>query len=154
MPKGLLMSRYVAVALLVSCAIVARMDAWQSAPALDPCTLVSVADVEAIVGKLKGAPRSETNERARSCSFAFAGSDEMEMWVYPVDGLDRARRLYKDLIAVTDVGAEAYMRRNPSIEWLELYARKGTVSIQVTMKSAPGDTDKVKALARKALEKL
>jgi hypothetical protein len=154
MPKKWVMGRPAAVALLVSCAIVAGIDAWQTAPSVDPCTLVSVADVEAIVGKLKGAPRSETNERARSCSFAFAGSDEMEIWVYPVDGLDRARKLYKDLIAVTDVGAEAYMRRNPSIEWLELYARKGTASIQVTMKSPPGDTDKVKALARKALAKL
>lgn len=148
------MRRSAAATFLVSCALAAGIAASQGAPSIDPCTLVTVADVEAIVGKLKGPPRSETEERTRSCNFTFTGSDEMEIWVYPADGLDRARRLNKDLAAVTDVGAEAYMRRDASIDWIELYARKGAVSIQVTMKNAPGATDKVKALARKALAKL
>jgi len=89
------------------------------------------------------------------CSYTFAnGTDELEIWVYPATGLERARKAYKDLTPVTDLGAEAYLRRNTDIDWIEPDTKKGDVSLQVTMTKTAGDVDKVKALAKKALAKL
>jgi len=55
---------------------------------------------------------------------------------------------------VTDLGAEADLRRNTDIDWIEPYTKKGDVSLQVTMTKTAGDVNKVKALAKKALAKL
>jgi hypothetical protein len=123
-------------------------------PAVDPCTLVARADVEQIVSKLKAAPKSETNERVRMCTYEFASSgDQLEIWVFPQSGLDRAKTTYKDLVPVTDIGQPAFQRRDPSIGWIEIYTRKGETTLKVTMKGS-GDLEKSKALARKALQKL
>lgn len=129
--------------------------ARQGAPAVDPCTLVSRADVEQILGKLKAPPTSDINEQTKLCSYQFAnGSDEMEIWVFPASGLDRARQSFKDLAPVTDLGHEAFQRRHPDIGWIELYTRKGDITLEVTMRATSGDLEKAKALARKALARL
>ncbi len=149
------MIRVASIAALVVFGFALDAPAQQAAPAVDPCKLVTAADVEAIVGRLKGLPKSDVSEGARVCSFAFTDrANELEIWVYPAAGLERARAAYKDLTVVTDVGAEAFLRRNPTIDWIELYAKKGGVTLQVAMPRGAGDADKVKALARKALAAL
>lgn len=67
----------------------------ESAPKVDPCALVTRAEVEQTVGALKSPPRSDTHERMRSCAFEFAdAANELELMVFPASGLERARTLH------------------------------------------------------------
>ena len=121
-------------------------------PKIDPCTLVPRADVERIIGKLSGPPKSQTLEQARTCEYTFVdGNLSLEIWVFPASGLERVRNQFKDLTPVTDLGAPAFQRREKTIDWLELYFRKGDVTFEVTMRSSAGDLEKAKDLARKVL---
>jgi hypothetical protein len=124
-------------------------------PKVDPCTLVPRADVERIVGQLSAPPKSQFVEQARTCEYTFVDSKlSLEIWVFPASGLERVRNQFKDLTPVTDLGAPAVQRREKTIDWLELYSRKGDVTFEVTMKSGAGDVEKVKELARKVLANL
>jgi hypothetical protein len=124
-------------------------------PKVDPCTLVPRADVERIVGELSAPPTSQFVEQARTCEYAFVDSKlSLEIWVFPASGLERVRNQFKDLTQVTDLGAPAVQRREKTIDWLELYSRKGDVTFEVTMKSGAGDVEKAKELARKVLASL
>lgn len=58
------------------------------------------------------------------------------------------------LSPVTGLGQEAFITRNKDIPSIELYLKKGNVTLEVTMKESPGDEDKVKAIAKKALGRL
>jgi hypothetical protein len=121
-------------------------------PKVDPCTLVPRADVEPIVGKLSAAPKSQVVEQVRTCEYAFVDSNlSLEIWVFPASSLERVRNQFKDLTPATDLGAPAVQRREKTIDWLELYSRKGDVTFEVTMKSGAGDLEKAKELARKVL---
>jgi hypothetical protein len=129
--------------------------AQQGPPAIDPCMLVTRAEAEQVIGKLKADPKPQTQERVKICEYQPAsGTDSLEIWVFPESGLERARDQYKDLKPVTDLGQPAFMRRNPDVDWLELFTRKGAVTVEVTMKAAPGAEEKVRSLARKALSRM
>jgi hypothetical protein len=39
---------------------------------------------------------------------------------------------------VTDLGQPAFIRRDPGNDWIELYARKGIVTLKVTKRMSPG----------------
>ena len=125
------------------------------APAIDPCTLLSQADVEQVIGPLQGPPTSSGAARARRCQYAFAHEqDALAVWVFPASGLQRARKLHKDLVPVPGLGSDAFMRRDQALQSLELFVKKGNVTLEVTMQEAPGDEEKVQTLARKALTRL
>jgi hypothetical protein len=123
-------------------------------PAADPCVLVSRADVEQIVGPLKSAPKTYVIERAKNCSYELVNqADELDVWIYPATGLDRARNSHKDFTPLTDLGEPGFYGRRPDLGWLEIYTRKGGVTLGVMLR-APGDLEKAKALTRKALAKM
>jgi hypothetical protein len=151
-----MMPFYRAVIACVSvCWVLGSAVARGDAPAVDPCTLISQADVEQVIGKLKGPPTSRREEQARFCMYEFANEkDALELWVFPASGLERARKLHKDLLPVPGLGRDAFMRRNTGLQYLELFVKKGNVTLEVTMKEAPGDEEKVQTLAKKALTRL
>jgi hypothetical protein len=122
-------------------------------PTVDPCTLLTKSEVEQIVGKLKADPKSETEGEARWCHYPFANNkDVMELWVFPADGLERARKLAKNATALKGVGEEAFLvRKLHGIDYLDLFTKKGDVTVKISLKETAGDEDKVKALAHKAL---
>ena len=127
----------------------------QGPPALDPCTLITQAEAEQVIGKLKNPPKGSTEERVRTCEYVSAnGTDSLELWAFPESGLERARDAHKDLKPITDLGVPAFFRRNSDIGWVEIYTRKGKVTLEVTMKAASGDEENVKALAKKAVARM
>jgi len=65
--------------------------------------------------------------------------DALELWVFPASGLERARQSIKTLSPVTGLGQEAFITRNRDIPYIELYLKRGNVTLEVTMKEARGD---------------
>ena len=126
----------------------------QGPPALDPCTLVTQAEAEQVIGKLKNAPKASTMEQVKTCEYAGANGEALELWAFPESGLERARATHKDLTPMADLGQPAFFRRNADIGWVEIYTRKGQVTLEVTMKAAAGADEKVKALAKKAIARM
>ena len=124
-------------------------------PSVDPCSLLSKADVEQIIGKLKGIPTSQQIERARLCEYEFVDEERaLELWVFPASGLERARTKFKNLSPVTGLGQEAFVHHNMKIDYTELFVKKGNVTLEVSLPESPGDEEKAKAIARKALSRL
>lgn len=70
---------------------------WSSCPVLaappEPCSLLTRAAVEQVVGKLNGSPKADKEGDAARCDYQFAnGKDAMEVWVFPADAIDRAKK--------------------------------------------------------------
>lgn len=141
-----------------------RSDAGTTAdaPSIDPCTLVSKADVEQIVGKLKTDPKSWRDGRAWFCGYEFAnGRDSLNVMLYPASGLDRIRQELKDRQELNNVqplnnlGFDAFIYHSTRyIDEMQLFARKGSVTLEVTLTQSPGADERVKSIARKALSRL
>ncbi|MBL8038731.1 MAG: hypothetical protein JNN16_14625 [Nitrospira sp.] len=121
-------------------------------PGLDPCTLVTTAEVEAVLSKLKGPPRGETLADAKSCTYEFTnGQDEFEIWIGTGEVFARMRKDAKNPVTVSGFGEEAYMDRGRlGLGSLELTMRKGAVLAQLSIREGVGDEAKLKALAQKA----
>ena len=120
---------------------------------IDPCTLVKKGEVEQIVGRPTGNPTSERNDKVRMCTFLFSSdpSDALELWLYPVEALERAKKDIKDLSPVAGPGQEAFLHRDKKFEYVRLFVKKGKVMLEVRLNESAGDEDKVKAIAKKAL---
>lgn len=125
-------------------------------PGLDPCTLVTTAEVEQVINKLKGAPKSQTLADAKSCLYEFTnGQDEFEIWIGPGEAFARMRKDAKKPVTVSGFGEEAYMDRGRlDLGSLELTVRKGTVLAQLSIREGVGDEAKLKALAQKAVGRM
>ena len=82
--------------LLIAAVFAAGSVRAQSPAHADPCALIARAEVEQIVGKLKGTPKTDKEGQASWCHYEFAnGKDAFELWVFPGEGIDRARRTAK-----------------------------------------------------------
>lgn len=125
-------------------------------PATAPCSLLTNAEVEQIVGKLKGPPKAEKEGNAFWCNYEFAnGKDALEVWAFPADALQRARGKSKQPVAVKGLGDEAFMDRGAlGLNYLDFYVKKGATTIKVSLKESAADEDKVKALGQKAVGRL
>jgi hypothetical protein len=125
-------------------------------PAVDVCTLVTVAEVEQIVGQLKTPPRLMQDAQARNCDYAFVNTQEaLELWVFPGEALERAKKLMqRHRVPLTGFGAEAFLYRDAALGYLELWLKKGETVLQVALKTSSADEEKVKAIAQKALSRL
>ena len=96
----------------------------QGPPALDPCTLVTQAEAEQVIGKLKSAPKGSTVERVKTCEYAGANGEALELWAFPESGLERARAAHKDLTPIADLGEPAFFVAMPtSAGWKSTRAR-------------------------------
>lgn len=119
----------------------------------EPCSLLTTAEVEQVVGKLNGTPKADKEGAANWCDYQFAnGKDAMEVWVFPADAIDRAKKKAKKPVAIKGLGDEALMDRGAfGLEYVDLYIKKGVTTVKIAIRETAGDEDKVKALAQKAV---
>jgi hypothetical protein len=124
-------------------------------PTADPCALLSKAEIEQVIGKLKSTGRPSQFERVRTCDWEFVNdASGLSLWLFPAEGMERARKQYKDLIAVKGLGEEAFIHHNLRLGRTEIYVKKGNAMFEVSVPEGEGDEAKVQALARKAVARL
>ena len=118
-----------------------------------PCSLLTTAEVEQVVGKLNGPPKADQEGAASWCDYQFAnGKDAMEVWVFPADGIDRGRKVSKKPAPVKGLGDDAFMDRGMhGPDYVSLFVKKGSTTVKFSIKDTAGDEDKVKVLAQKAV---
>lgn len=120
-----------------------------------PCSLLTTAEVEQIVGKLKGAPTTDKEGEASWCNYEFAnGKDALEVWVFPSEAIGRSRTISKNPVTVKGLGDDAFMDRGMhGLNYVNLYVKKGGTTINVSIQETARDEEKVKALAQHALRR-
>lgn len=120
-----------------------------------PYTLVTVEEVERIVGTLKQ-PGAGGRERAvRWCSFEFVDEQSaLEVYVWPADGLALAKRAARKPVGVSGFGPDAVLDRNMQLGYVELYVIKGDVTLEVALKDSSAPQDTIQGPVRKALARL
>ncbi len=129
----------------------------KAAPAIpDPCKLITVVELEQIAGPLKGAPKSgDIASGDVSCEYTFVKTPsrisirlhdgELSYW--------RSRNGGKHPVSLPEFGKDAFV--NPDFEGsADLYAKKGSLILRVSMPKGPTAVDTVKAIAKKALSRL
>lgn len=133
----------------------AALGALAASPKVEPCSILTTAEVEQTVGKLKGMPRADKEGDAGWCSYEFAnGTDAMEVWVFPADAIQRGRKISKKPVTVNGFGDEAFMDRGmQGLNYVNLFVRKGGTTVKFSIKETSGDEDKLKALARKGVSR-
>lgn len=131
----------------------APVGAGAPPPAPDPCGVVTKAEVEQVVGRLKGTPRPQKEGAASYCVYEFAnGKDAFEVWVFPADAIDRGRKQAKKPTAIKGLGEDAFMNRGAfGLDYVDLYIKKGAVTVKLALQYTAGDEDKLKALGQKAV---
>ena len=130
--------------------------AMAAPPAVDPCKLLTPAEVEQVVGKLKGAPASETLGHGVRCGYDFADEkNEFEIWTSAASWSKALHKDAKQPVMASGLGDEAFMDRGKvDPEDVDLYIRKGTTLIVLMTRKGPGDEEKLKTLGRKAVGRL
>ena len=122
----------------------------------DPCGLLTKAEVEQVIGRLKSAPKAGSEGPVPWCGYQFAnGRDEFEVWVFPADGMRRARLTAKQPVPISGLGEEAFLNRGAfGLDYLDLYIKKAAVTIKLAIKSSAGDEQKLRTLAARAVGRL
>jgi len=126
-----------------------------AAPAIpDPCKLITTAELEQIAGPLKGAPKPGGPGEV-ACEYTPAKSPawirvsladgELNYW--------KSRNGGKNPVALPEFGSGAFV--NPEFEGsADLYAKKGSYILRITLPKGPTAVDTAKAIAKKALPRL
>ena len=121
-----------------------------------PCRLVTAAEMQQLVGPLKGAPKQgDIASGDVSCAYTPASGPawievrlqegELSYW--------RTRNGGPDAVSLPDFGKDAFV--NPDSEGsADLYAKKGDLVLRVSLPKGPKAVDTAKAIARKALVRL
>jgi hypothetical protein len=132
------------------------VPAGAATPAVDACTLVTVAEVEQIVGQLQTPPRLTQDAQTLNCDYVFVNTHEaLELWIFPGEALERVKKLMqRHRVPLTGFGAEAFLYRDAALGYLELWLKKGERVLQVALKASSADEEKVKAIAQRALSRL
>ncbi|MEO6407137.1 MAG: hypothetical protein ABIO45_00075 [Burkholderiaceae bacterium] len=130
--------------------------AW-SAPAVpNPCKLATVAEIEQIVGPLKGAPRATDPASGEiTCSYEPAkGPSFIDISLHNGDiAAWKTRNGGKNPVAVPEFGNGAFS--TPDFQdFAEVYVKKGDLILRVSVPKGPQAVEMVKAIARKALPRL
>ena len=122
----------------------------------DPCKLVTAAEMQQLVGPLKGAPRQgDIASGDVSCEYTPASGPawlevrlqegELSYW--------RKRNGGPDAMSLPELGKDAFV--NPDSEGsADLYAKKGNLVLRVSLPKGPKAVDTAKAIAKKALARL
>lgn len=144
------------VVLFMILVMVVSLPVGAAPPGIDPCTLVTTAEVEQVISKLKGAPKSDTLADAKSCTYEFSnGQDEFEIWIGPGEAFARMKKDAKNPVPVGGFGEEAYLERGRlDLDSLELTVRKGALLAQLSIREGAGDEAKLKALAQQAVRRM
>jgi hypothetical protein len=129
----------------------------RAAPAIpDPCKLITAAELEQIAGPLKGVPKpGDIAAGDISCEYTPVKTPawisirlhdgELNYW--------KGRNGGKNPVPLPEFGKDAFV--NTDFEGsTDLYAKKGSLILRVTMPKGPMAVDTVKAIAKKALARL
>jgi hypothetical protein len=137
-------SNRIVLSILISIGIFVIGTSSDAAPS--PCSLLTAAEVEQVVGKLVGAPKADQEGGAAWCNYEFAnGTDAMEVWVFPADGIERGRTKAKNSAAVKGLGEDAFLARGMhGLDYVDLFIKKGKTTIKLSLKETAGDNEKVK----------
>ena len=127
------------------------------APAIpDPCKLITAAELEQIVGPMKGAPKpGDVASGDVSCEYTFVKAKtwinislhegELSSW--------RQRNGGQNPVSLPKLGKDAFV--NPDFEGsADLYATNGSLILRVSMPKGAASVDTVIAIAQKALPRL
>ena len=139
---------------LCLCSALAAIPTLAESP--NPCSLLTISEVEQVVGKLERAPTSETLGHGVRCGYDFADEkNEFEIWT---SGASWWKALHKDAkqpVMVSGLGDEAFMDRGKvDPEDVDLYIRKGATLIVLMTRKSPGDEENLKTLGKKAVGRL
>jgi hypothetical protein len=125
-------------------------------PIPDPCKLITQAELEQIVGPLKGAPKAgDIASGDVSCEYQPAKTPswisirlhdgELSYW--------KRRNGGTNPVSLPEFGKDAFVNSD-SDGSTDLYAKKGNVILRVSMPKGPTAVEMVKAVAKKALPRL
>ena len=144
------------LALLGAAAVGAMVVTRAAAATPDPCKLITVAELEQIVGPLKGAPQiGDVKAGDLSCSYTPSkGPAWIEVRLHDGElSAWRSRNGGKSAISVPELGKDAFA--TPDAEGsADVYAKKGTLILRVSMPKGVSAVDTLKAIAAKALMRL
>ena len=122
----------------------------------DPCKLVTLVEMQQIVGPLKGAPEGTDPKSGEiSCGYVPSkGPSFVDIALHDGDlATWKKRNGGQNPLALPEFGSDAFV--NPDFNnWADLYAKKGSVVLRVTMPKGPQSIEAVKAIARKALARM
>jgi hypothetical protein len=142
----------VAAILAGGSSLAARADA--ATP--DPCKLITVTEMQQIVGPLDGTPkRTNPSYGEVNCSYTPAkGPSFIDISLVEGDLADlRRRAAHKNAISLPDFGKDAFV--NPNFhDFADMYAKKGNLILRVTLPMGPTAVDTAQAIAKKALTRL
>jgi len=142
-------------ALLLSWLIVPPLFAGRSVP--DPCKLITVAELEAIVGKISMGPKpADPNSGEVSCEYTVAKDSSWLMINLHEGNFDAMRKSFggKSPVSVPELGKDAFLNESYVDFSAELFVKKGDLALRVSMPKGPAAPDKIKAIAKKALPRL
>ena len=122
----------------------------------NPCSLVTAAEMQAIVGKLSGTPRATDPASERSPVPSNPSTARASSTFPCTTGTSRHGR------PVTAARRRCHCRNlapmlspiRATNDWVDLYAKKGAVILRVTLPTGPKSMDMAKAIAKKALSRL
>lgn len=119
----------------------------------EPCSLLTTAEVEQVVGKLKGQPQADKEGAAGWCNYEFVSDkDRFEIWVGPGDAFIRMRKDAKNPVSVKGLGDDAFITRGAhDLDYVDLTIKKGAVLLQLALKQTAADEAKLKTLGQKAM---
>lgn len=128
-----------------------------AAPAIpDPCKLITVAEIQQIVGPLDGAPTpTDPSSGEINCSYTPAkGPSFIDISLAEGDLADvRRRDAHKNAVSLPEFGKDAFV--NPDFhDYADLYAKKGNLILRVTLPMGPEAVATAKAIAKAALPRL
>ena len=145
--------------IVLRCAAVAALSVCLprgilGAPATpDPCKLITVAELEQIVGPLKGSPKpGDIKAGEISCEYTPAKEPAwVSIRLQEGDLAYWKRRNGGDSpLSLPQLGKDAFV--NPdSYGSTELFAKKGSLVLRVSVPKGPTAVDKVKAIAKVVL---
>jgi hypothetical protein len=136
-------------------ASLAATPTFAAPPKVDPCSILTTAEVEQAVGSLKSKPTGDKEGDAAWCNYEFAnGKDLMEVWVFPADAINRGRKVSKNPVPMKGLGDDAFMDRGMhGINYVNVFIKKGDTTVKLSIRETGGDEEKLKALAQKAVRR-
>jgi hypothetical protein len=149
-----------AVALLFGFAVSSANAATAAAKELpDPGKLITVAELEPIVGKISKGPRPvDAPEGGVSSEFTFGNDDWVTLTIYPMAKykIEDAKRILggPDPVSLPEFGKGAFANPSHANVSAELCAAKGSYVLNISIPRGEGAVEKLKAIAKKALTRL
>lgn len=122
----------------------------------DPCSLITVEEMQQIVGPLDSAP-SATDPASGEITCTYTpktGPSFIDISLHEGDLASlRKSADHKDAVSLPEFGKEAFVTPN-AYEYTDLYAKKGNLILRVTLPMGPEAIATVKAVAAKAFGRL